>query len=95
MLLPISISRSSLILQVKGSKTFVSTTFIAYFGNGIEKFLNKKEWVLTSLLKDGEQGLLEPVNTYLSNDECCLYYKDWSNVPFFGLWDKHYPKQTV
>ena len=95
MLAPISIHRSCLILDTKGKKTLISTTFIAYFGEGREKFLNKKEWVLTSLLKNGEQGALEPISVYLSNKECCLYYRDWSNVPQFGQWDKDYPTATL
>ena len=94
MLIPVSITRSSLILKVKGSKTFVSTTFIAYFGQGREKFLNSKEWVLSSLLKDGEYGVKEPVNTYLNKDTCTLYFKDWSNNPICGTLKENYPPQA-
>ena len=95
MLAPISIHRSCLILKVKGNKTFLSTTFIANFGGGVEKFLNKKEWVLTSLLKPCEQSETEAVSVYLGIKECCLYYRDWSKVPTFGLWDKDYPTATL
>jgi len=94
MLVPVSIVRSGLILKVKGNKSLVSTTFIANFGAGIEKMLNKKAWVLTSLLK-GEEAEKEPINVFMSKDECCLYYRDWSKVPTFGLWDKDYPTETI
>lgn len=95
MLVPVSISLSRLALKVKGNKTFVSTTYIAYFGEGREKTLNKKEWILSSLLKTSEVGFKEPINTWLFSDTCCLYYRDWSNVPMFGLWDKDYPTTTI
>lgn len=94
MLAPTSITRSDLVLKVKGEKSLVSTTFIANFGNGREKFLNKKGWVLTSLLRCGE-SIDNPVSTYLGKNECCLYYRDWSNVPMFGLWDKDYPTDRI
>ena len=95
MLVPTSISLSRLALKVKGNKTFISSTYIAYFGEGREKMLNKKEWVLSSLLKPCEISFGEPVNTFLHNDTCSLYYKDWSNVPMFGLWDKDYPTINI
>ena len=94
MLIPVSITRSSLILKAKGSKSFVSTTFIAYFGEGREKLLNRKEWVLTSLLKDGEQSRIEPVIEHLSKDTCTLYYKDWSNNPILGDFKSDYPPEA-
>lgn len=95
MLTPISITMSRLALETKKNKTLVSTTYIAYFGHGVEKFLNKKEWIVTDLLKLSEIGFDEPTYTRLFSNTCSLYYRDWSNVPTFGLWDKDYPTTRI
>jgi hypothetical protein len=94
MLVPVSIVRSGLILEVTGDKSLVSTTFIAKFSDGTEKMLNKKAWILTELLK-GEEAEKEPVNVTLSKDYCNLYYRDWSNVPVLGSFDTDYPQTVI
>lgn len=95
MLVPISISLTQIALKVKGNKTLISSSYIAYFGHGREKVLNKKNWVLSSLVKKTDVGFGKPITTRLYNNTCCLYYRDWSKVPTFGLWDKHYPTTNV
>ena len=91
MLIPVSISVSQLALNIKKNKTLVSTTHIAYFGNGVEKMLNKKAWIPTSLVNTTEVGYGEPINTYLSKNSCTLFYRDWSNNPIFGDFNVDYP----
>lgn len=98
MLVPVSISRSGLILEVKGDKTLISNTFIAYFGQGREKMLNKKEWVPTSILKTGEFaefGVKTPIITLCYKENCALYWRDWSDMPLFGVWGKDYPSLLI
>lgn len=98
MLVPVSISREGLILKVKGNKTLTSNTFIAYFGQGREKLLNQKEWVLTSLLKTGEfaeYGVGTPIVTHLYKENCALYWRDWSSMPTLGVWGKDYPSLII
>jgi hypothetical protein len=83
---PVLVNRSVMVLQTKKGKELVSTTFIAKFSDGTEKFLNSKKWEPIGLLKTsflGEQSL--------SKDECCLYFKDWSNNPTFGTMQDNYP----
>ncbi len=87
---PILITRSVKVFETKKSKQLVSTTFIAKFSDGAEKFLNEKKWQ--------ELGLLKPsdlVDQPLSVDECCLYFKDWSKNPTFGTTKKSYPPSTL
>lgn len=91
MLVPATITRSGLILKVKGDKTLTSVSFIADFGGGNTKVLNSKTWSLTSLLKPCEYGIKNPVEVIVSVDECPLYYRDWTNVPILGNFKKDYP----
>lgn len=95
MLVPVSISREGLILKIKGNKTLISNTFIAYFGQGREKLLNQKEWVLTSLLKTGEYGVGTPIITHLYKENCVFYWRDWSSMPTLGVWGKDYPSLII
>lgn len=94
MLFPKFISVTQLLIETKGKKSLISTTFVASFGNGIEKMLNCKEWSLTSLQKDdvlsGEATCMP-----LFVGETPLYHLDWTNVPCFGNFKKHYPKKIV
>jgi hypothetical protein len=83
----ISIVRSVKFLQVKGEKTFVSTTFIVTLENATIKYLNLKSWTLTSLLKPCENGQDIPMN----KDNCALFYRNWANQPTFGNFKKDYP----
>ena len=94
MLAPINLTRSCLVINTKGKKSLLSTTFIAYFGNGVEKFLNKKEWIFTSLLKSSQViGFVE--NEVLNHSNCCLYFRDWTNVPSFSSFEKDYPSTPI
>ena len=94
MMVPNFSSVTQLLIETKGKKSLVSTTFVASFGNGIEKMLNCKEWTLISLQKD---DVLSGDATWmpLFAAESPLYHLDWSDVPSFGNFKKHYPKQIV
>jgi len=87
---PVLITRSVKVLDSKKSKQLVSTTFIAKFSDGTEKFLNEKKWQVLGLLKSTDL-----VDQPLSIDECCLYFKDWSKNPTFGTMNKNYPSSTL
>lgn len=87
---PILITRSVKVFETKKTKQLVSTTFIARFSDGTEKFLNEKKWQTLGLLKSTDL-----VDQLLSMDECCLYFKDWSKNPTFGKMDGNYPPSTL
>lgn len=86
MLAPVFITRSIQVEATKGSKELVSMTFIARFQDGSEKMLNKKTWQSVGLLRQSDYG-----DVGMSQNECAMYYRDWSKNPIFGKWDKHYP----
>jgi len=87
---PILITRSVKFFETKKTKQLVSTTFIARFSDGTEKFLNEKKWQTLGLLKSTDL-----VDQLLSMDECCLYFKDWSKNPTFGTMKENYPSSTL
>lgn len=87
---PVLITRSIKVLDTKKSKQLVSTTFIAKFSDGTEKFLNDKKWQVLGLLKSSDL-----VDQPMSIDECCLYFKDWSKNPMFGTMQENYPASTI
>lgn len=87
---PVLISRSVKVFSTKKTKELVSTTFIAKFSNGTEMFLNEKKWQPIGLLRT-----IDLVDQQLSMDECCLYFKDWSNNPMFGTIQDNYPASTL
>ena len=84
---PISISINTLIVKTFKDKSLVSSTFIATFKDGTQKMLNNKAIFNTAILKPCEQNI-----EYFADKNCTLYYKDWSNVPTFGTFKKHYPR---
>jgi len=90
MLVPSLISRSCFVESSKGLKSKFSTTFIATFADGSQKFLNSKKWTLNSLIKPCELGM--EGETILSKDTCTLYHRDWSNNPIFGDFKMNYPQ---
>jgi hypothetical protein len=70
-------------LSVLVENCIESVSFIAEFGDGVVKMLNRKRPYNNMLFSnDGE---------VLSPDTCALYHRDWSDVPALGDWDKHYP----
>ncbi len=87
---PILITRSVKVFETKKSKQLVSTTFIAKFDDGTEKFLNEKKWQELGLLKSSDL-----IDQPLSMNECCLYFKDWSKNPTFGTMKGNYPPSTL
>ena len=89
-LVPTFITRQSLVLNTKGKKSLVSTSFFAKFADGSEKILNRKEWIFTSLLRDCDFDLIG-----MDKDKCCLYYCDWGKNPILGEWDKNYPINLI
>ena len=86
-LVPYNIVRSVMVLETKNGKELVSCTFIAQFRDAGERYLNSKKWQPIGLLRESDKG-----DCILSNYECCLYFKDWSNSPIFGDFKKDYPK---
>jgi hypothetical protein len=89
-LFPVLITRSVAVLDSKKSKQLVSTTFIAKFSDGTEKFLNQKKWEAIGLLRTCDIG-----DFFMLKNECTLYYKDWSNNPMFGTMEANYPPSTL
>ncbi len=87
---PISIIRSVKVLESKETMQLVSTTFIAKFSSGNEKFLNEKNWMPLGLLKSSDL-----IDQHLSPNECCLYFKDWSENPVLGTMKDNYPPSTL
>ncbi len=87
---PVLITRSVAVLDSKKSKQLISTTFIAKFSDGTEKFLNQKKWEVIGLLRTCDIG-----NQPMSMNECTLYFKDWSNNPMFGTMEGNYPPSTL
>jgi len=90
MLVPVFISRSVQVECVKGSKELVSTSFIARFEDGSEKVLNRKSWSKIGLLRACDLG-----DQSMSQNECPLYFRDWSKNPIFGKWDSDYPTNII
>lgn len=90
MVAPVLITRTTKAFEVKGSKELVSTTFIARFEDGTEKFLNSKKWVPIGLRKE-EDGEYTP----LFKDNCVLYWKDWSKNPTFGTMEENFPPSLL
>ncbi len=86
---PITITRSGLVLEVKGNKSLVSYSFMARFLNGRVKLINRTSWVLNSLLK-GEEDEKTPVEIPMNRDECILFYKNWENLPMRARWETDY-----
>ena len=87
---PVLITRSVAVLDSKKSKQLVSTTFIAKFSDGSEKFLNQKKWEVKGLLRTCDVG-----DFFMLNNECTLYFKDWSNNPMFGTIEENYPPSLI
>jgi hypothetical protein len=87
---PVLITRSVKIFESKKNKQLVSTTFIAKFSDGTEKFLNEKKWQSIGLLKSTDL-----VDQPMDFNECCLYFKDWSRNPTFGTMEENYPPSTL
>jgi len=74
-LLPVVITRSIMVMETKKTRENVSCSFIARFADGSEKVINTKAWQPIGLLKKSDIGEM-----VLSNQVCCLYYKDWAQV---------------
>ena len=85
---PVSITLSTKVLKATKAFETVSSTFITRFSDGSEKLLNKTKKLPLGLRK--EQNNSEII---LSKETCTLYYKDWSDSPLFGTFDKNYPKK--
>ena len=64
-----------------------STVFTATFADGSTKSLRNVSRPVA--LKPCEIGMDN--TAILLKDECPLYYRDWSSVPMFGSFKKHYP----
>lgn len=79
---PIIVTRST--MQI--SKNDLSVVFIARFSDGSEKML-RYVCKITACTKISEIGIEE----VLSNRECTLYYRDWTNTPKFGSFKTDYP----
>jgi len=82
---PVLIKLSTKVLSTKGNNEIVSSTFIAVFANGAEKWLNLTKKQPIGLRKESD------TNTILLKENCALYWKDWSKNPTVGTWDKNYP----
>jgi len=85
-LAPIHISLSTMVVKTKKGFELVSNSYIATFGGGVEKVLNKTEWKPIGLRKEADGSVIG-----LHQDTCCLYFKDWSKNPTLGSFDKNYP----
>jgi hypothetical protein len=78
-----TIIRLSVLIQ----NSIESVSFMAEFGNGVCKILNRKRPHNPAFpSNDGE---------VLSPETCALYHRDWSNVPMAGNWDKDYPTKCL
>lgn len=82
---PKSIIRTMQIEKIEKCQSCVSTTFIATFEDGTQKFLNDKKWTDNSLIKQHELSyMVMPFN------ECTLYFMDWAKMPNFATQqDRH------
>ena len=78
---------------VSKTKSKLSIVFIARFEDGTEKFLRDVRATLTDLVRVDEIG--SDNVKFISRDDCPLYRLDWSDVPVFADFRKHYPKQPT
>lgn len=89
-LVPVLIYCQSLVEKTKGQKSFVSTSYFAKFADGSEKILNRKQWLISSLLRSCDLELIA-----LDSDVCHLYYCDWSKNPLLGKWENNFPPSLI
>jgi len=87
---PTRISLSVSVLSIKGNKEHVSYSFIATFNGGLQKVLNRKQWMPLGLRKESDKSEIP-----LSKEVCSLYYKDWSNNPILGTWENNFPVPII
>ena len=95
MLAPVNITLSQMVLKTKNDTSLVSTSYIAQFEDGSQKSLNMKEWVKTNLNPNYKTVSNEPIETVLDKSTCTLYWRDWSNNPILGDFNKNYPTITL
>ena len=87
---PILVNRLTKVIETKGSKELVSTSFVARFVGGSEKVLNLTKWQPVGLRKEADGDY-----RHLSISECPLYFRDWSKNPIMGKWDIDYPNMPT
>ena len=83
---PVLITLSTKVLSIKGNTEIVSSTFIAKFLDGSEKWLNRTDKMPVGLRKEDDCG-----EVTLSKENCTLYWRDWSKNPSIGKWATDYP----
>lgn len=76
---PKIINRTIQIEKTRNNQSYVSTTFIATFEDGTQKFLNEKKWTDNRLIKK-----CEICDIVMPFDECTLYFMDWAKMPIFA-----------
>ena len=86
---PSTIIRIQNPIATSETQTRYCVTFQAIFENGEVKYLNLFQWIDNRLLKEYEMGSTKVI---LSPSECTLYFRDWSENPVYGDFNRNYPK---
>ena len=86
---PIIIRRSTLVKKTTTTHELVSTVFHASFANAPDKAIRLEQWQPLGLRK--EKTVQEVGEEVLLMSDCALYFRDWSDNPTLGDFNKNYP----